>query len=80
MSKYMGASQATGLGSSKEPEPSGLGPTGAIPSAWRLPIGAGVCAYDRDECTVTFAFDTEADVLAIVESIPHRNRVRLCSE
>jgi hypothetical protein len=29
----MGASQANGLGSAEAPEPSGLGPTGSIPSA-----------------------------------------------
>jgi hypothetical protein len=46
--------------------------------AWSLPIGAGVCAYDRDECTVTIALDTIEDVLWLVENLPHRNRVKVC--
>lgn len=41
-----------------------------------LPVNAGVCAYDRDECTVTIALDTEDDVLAVVSTIPSRRRVR----
>lgn len=47
-------------------------------ASWGLPINAGVCAFDRDECTVTIALDTEADVLALVEALPHRNRVKVC--
>ena len=47
---------------------------------WSLPIGAGVCAYDRDECTVTIALDTPEDVRWLVENLPHRNRVKLCDD
>lgn len=47
---------------------------------WTLPFSAGIVAYDRDECTVTIAFDCEADVLAATKALPHRNRVKLCDD
>lgn len=50
---------------------------GDYPAPWCLPIGAGVCAYDRDECTVTIALDSVDDVLALVEALP-RNRIKVC--
>lgn len=60
--------------------PAGLGDTASVPNAsWRLPINAGVCAFDRDECTVTIALDTEADVDALVSTIPSRRRVRFAA-
>jgi uncharacterized protein involved in tellurium resistance len=42
-----------------------------------LPPCAGVVAYDRDECTVTFALDTEKQVVDVVAAHPPRNRVCL---
>lgn len=45
-----------------------------------LPATAGVCAYDRDECTVTLALDSEADVVALVNALPAKHRVKLCED
>lgn len=59
-------------------EPFPFVPEGQDDGSWSLPIGAGVCAFDRDECTVTIALDTLEDVLWLIENLPHRNRVRVC--
>jgi len=42
-----------------------------------LPSCAGVVAYDRDECTITFALNTEQQVADVVAAYPHRNRIRI---
>jgi hypothetical protein len=42
-----------------------------------LPADAGVCAFDRDECTVTLALSNEDEVMALVRALPSRNRVWL---
>lgn len=44
-----------------------------------LPVSAGICAFDRDECTVTLALDSEAEVLAMLETLPSKNRVRIAA-
>jgi hypothetical protein len=53
-------------------------PSPADGEAW-FPTGAGPCAYDIDERTVTFAFDTEEDVRFVIASMPSRNRSALSS-
>jgi hypothetical protein len=45
-----------------------------------LPTGAGICAYDLDECTVTIALDSEADVRSMVGRIPARNRAAVVDD
>ena len=42
-----------------------------------LPSSAGCCAFDLDECTVTIALDTEAEVRSLVSSLRSRRRARL---
>lgn len=45
-----------------------------------LPKNAGVCAFDRDECTVTIALDSETDVTALLSALPSRNRAAVIPE
>lgn len=45
-----------------------------------IPAAAGVCAFDIDECTVTLALDKADDVWALVNSLPAKNRVMVCSK
>lgn len=59
-------------------------PTPAPPAAPAapdgLPPGAGWCAYDIDECTVTIALDTPDQVHALRRCLPARGRVRLIDD
>lgn len=50
------------------------------PQWQRVPEGAGVCAFDRDECTVTLALDTEAQVNAFISGLLPKKRVRLMDD
>lgn len=49
----------------------------AAPGPWQLPADAGICADDLDECTVTLALSSEAEVRAARAALPLRNRVRV---
>jgi len=49
----------------------------AAPAPWQLPADAGICADDLDECTVTLALSSEAEVRAARAALPLRNRVRV---
>lgn len=51
-----------------------------VPDGWMLPQTAGVCAYDRDECTVTVALDNIDQVMAMVKALPCKGRVMLVDE
>lgn len=60
--------------------PAALSAAEATSAPVSLPASAGVCAYDRDECTVTIALDSETEVMALTRALPGKNRVRLCDE
>lgn len=42
-----------------------------------LPAGAGCCAFDLDECTVTIALDTADQVNQLSQRLPARGRVKV---
>jgi hypothetical protein len=45
-----------------------------------LPVGAGICAFDVDECTVTLALDNCDEVKVLVDALPAKSRVRLAGD
>jgi hypothetical protein len=58
--------------------PSDRAADGVSPVPASIP-NAGVCAFDLDECTVTFALDSEEEVVALVKRSPWRSRVGVCA-
>lgn len=42
-----------------------------------LPASARVVAFDRDECTVTLAFDNEEEVCRVIRSLKMGHRIRV---
>jgi hypothetical protein len=50
------------------------------PIRLELPGSAGICAFDRDECTATIAFETEAELQAVINRLPGRKRVRIIED
>lgn len=44
-----------------------------------LPAAAGVCAYDRDECTVTLALSSEEEVMDLVLALPLCGRLHVAA-
>lgn len=48
--------------------------------AGQIPAKLAWCAMDRDECTVTLAFDTEEQVNEFIANHPSRNRTRVVDE